>query len=79
VPKTKLIQKKQKEEIELLKQKYPRGKKVRLIFMDFDEPVKRGTFGKIYGIDDLGQIIVEWECGSEISLIPEKDEFEIIN
>jgi hypothetical protein len=33
----------------------------------------------LYGIDDLGQIIVEWECGSEISLIPEKDEFEIIN
>jgi hypothetical protein len=66
-----------KEVIEQLKEKYPRGSKIRLIFMrDSLYPVARGTLGKVVCIDDLGQIEMIWDCGSEASLIPYLDRFE---
>ncbi len=72
------MNKPEQEEIKKLKDKYQKGTNVKLIWMEFEEPLRYGTIGKIMGIDSLGQIIVEWECGSELSLIPELDEFEII-
>jgi hypothetical protein len=72
------IKKPQQDEVKQLKDKYKKGQRVRLIRMDYEEPVKSGTLGIIFGIDDLGQIIVEWDCGSELSLIPEVDEFQLI-
>jgi hypothetical protein len=77
-PKIIPIKKPKKEERDLLRDKYPKGKRIRLLWMECDEPVRYGTLGTIYGVDDLGQIIVEWDCGSELSLIPEVDEFEFI-
>lgn len=72
------IKKPQQDEVKQLKDKYKKGQRVRLIRMDYEEPVNSGTLGIIFGIDDLGQIIVEWDCGSELALIPELDEFEIL-
>jgi hypothetical protein len=65
-------------EIDNLKRKYLKGMRVRLICMKYEEPVVSGTFGTIYGIDNLGQIIMEWECGSELALVPDLDEFELV-
>ncbi len=75
---TKAIKKPHEDELKALKVKYPRGKRLRLIYMCYDEPVKRGTVGTICGVDDLGQIVMEWDCGSELALIPEIDKFEFL-
>ena len=72
------INKPQKDEMTLLREKYKKGTRIKLIKMSYEEPVNSGTLGTIYGIDDLGQIIIEWDCGSELSLIPKLDEFEIL-
>jgi len=55
------------------------GDWVRLIHMDDMNGVPDGTYGQIYYIDDIGNIIVKWENGSSLALIPDIDEFEIIS
>jgi len=56
------------------------GMRVKLIFMD--DPytsLKEGTEGTIDYIDDMGQIHVNWDNGSRLALIPEEDQFTILN
>lgn len=55
------------------------GKRVKLVRME--DPytnLKRGDIGTIEGEDDLGHIYVIWDNNSRLSLIPEVDEFEIL-
>ena len=37
-----------------------------------------GTMGEVMGVDDAGQILVRWETGSSLSLIPSVDSFRIM-
>jgi hypothetical protein len=55
------------------------GKRIRLIKMD-DEytDLTENSLGTIKGVDDMGHILVRWDNGSSLSIIPEVDEFEII-
>ncbi len=53
--------------------------RVRLVRME--DPytnLKNGDEGTIEGSDGLGHILVKWDNGSTLNLIPEIDEFEII-
>jgi hypothetical protein len=54
------------------------GKRVKLIKMDDPFPLKPNEMGTVKKVDDIGQIHVNWDCGSSLSLIPEKDIFEIM-
>ena len=38
-----------------------------------------GTRGTVKGVDDAGQIMVRWDTGSGLSLIPGVDRFKIVN
>ena len=66
-----------KERIAALRKYYPRGTKVKLLAMDDPQAPQTGTMGEILGVDDAGQIIVRWETGSSLSLIPSVDSFRI--
>ena len=67
-----------REQIALLRERYRKGTKVRLISMgDFQAPPP-GTIGEISGVDDAGSVMVRWETGSSLSLIPGEDRFEIV-
>ena len=66
-------------EIQRLRQIYPSGTKIRLIEMD--DPyshLKPGEIGTVMHIDDMGQIHMWWESGSNLALIPDVDRFEIV-
>ena len=66
------------EEIKEIENKYRPGSKVKLVKMyDLYAPPK-GTIGIIQGVDGAGNILVNWENGSSLSLISIIDEFEII-
>jgi hypothetical protein len=55
------------------------GKRVRLIRMeDPYTKLKSGDEGLVTGVDDLSQIMVKWDDGSSLSLIPDLDEYEIL-
>lgn len=66
------------EEVREIENKYRPGSKVKLVKMyDLYAPPK-GTIGIIQGVDGAGNILVNWESNSSLSLISGIDEFEII-
>ena len=55
------------------------GKRIKLIHMeDKYTNLKEGDEGTIKGVDGIGQIMVKWDNGSSLSIIPEIDKFEIL-
>jgi len=67
-----------KERIAALRKYYPRGTKVKLLAMDDPQAPPVGTLGEILGVDDAAQLLVRWETGSSLSLIPGVDSFRIM-
>lgn len=55
------------------------GKRIRMNHMEDMLPVPDGTEGNITGVDDLGQIQVQWDNGSTLSVIDEIDDYEILD
>ena len=66
-----------KEQIAALRERYPHGTRVELLGMDDPQAPQTGTMGEILGVDDAGQLLVRWETGSSLSLIPGVDSFRI--
>ena len=66
-----------REQIAALRERYPYGTKVELLSMDDPQAPPMGTMGEILGVDDAGQLLVRWETGSSLSLIPSVDSFRI--
>ena len=65
-------------ELASLRRTYPKGTTVRLLAMDDIQAPPVGAKGEVRGVDDAGSILVRWENGSSLSLIPGADEFEIL-
>ena len=56
------------------------GKRVRLIKMNDDpNPIEPGTEGTIKYVDGMKQLIVDWDNGRSLSLLPDVDEYIILN
>ncbi len=64
--------------IQEIKKKYKKGTKIKLIKMYDIQAVPPNTIGIVDHIDDIGTIHINWENGSSLGLIEDKDEFEII-
>ena len=67
-----------REQIAALREQYPRGTKVELLGMDDPQAPPTGTRGEVMGVDDAGQLLVRWEIGSSLSLIPVVDSLRIV-
>jgi len=67
-----------REEVEELRKELL-GKCIKLIKMYDDFAVEPGTVGKVRLVDDIGNIHINWENGSKLALIPNHDEYEIID
>ncbi len=66
------------EEIEELGNQYT-GKRIKVLEMPKDpHPVPTGTEGTCLMVDGAGQLIMKWDNGSTLSLLPGVDKFEII-
>ena len=52
------------------------GKRIKMIFMEDSEPIEPGTMGTVIKMNNY-QIIVKWDNGRSLSVIPEEDQFEI--
>lgn len=68
-----------KEKLEMLRKMYPAGTKVCLDAMEGEKQMESGLKGKVILVDDAGQIIVHWENGSSLSLIPGADRFHKVS
>ena len=66
------------EEVERLRERYPKGTRV-VLTTPFDDPYAKQTAGDratVEIVDDLGQLVCRWDCGSSLSLIPGEDELK---
>lgn len=67
------------KDVNKIKAMYPKGTRIKLQHMnDPYHPVPDGTMGTVKHIDDAGQIHMYWDNGSGLALIPEADDFEIV-
>ena len=67
------------DELEQLRRRYPSGTRVRLNHMDDAAPVPQGTEGTVLCVDDAGQLLMQWDNGRSLALVPGIDSFEVIN
>lgn len=58
---------------EILKEQYPAGTRIMLKRMDDIQAPPFGTLGTVQGVDGIGNILVQWDSGSTLS-VTEVDE-----
>ena len=59
------------EKLRYLRAHYAAGSRVRLIRMDdpYRPDLKAGAMGTVIDVDDAGNILVKWDCGSSLSVL----------
>ena len=57
-----------RETVKRMRQEYPRGCRVVLVRMDDIQAPPVGTEGTVFGVDDIGSIMVRWDNGSTLSV-----------
>lgn len=67
-----------REQVAALRKRYPEGTKIELIEMDEEKNPPPGTIGTVIAVDDSGQLMMRWETGSTLSLIPGVDSFKVV-
>ena len=65
------------EKKEELKRKFPVGTRIKLIsLVNFEPNLPDGTLGTVKGHDDQPALLMQWDNGSSLSLLPyEGDKF----
>ena len=67
------------KEVKKIKEMYSKGTRIRLNHMDDPyHPVADGALGTVEHVDDAGQIHMKWDDGGCLALVPDEDDFEII-
>lgn len=66
------------DKIEAMRQRYPKGTRVRLENMSGETHMPPGMEGDVFLVDDAAQIHVQWDNGSTLALIPGEDSFSVI-
>ena len=64
-----------RETVERLRREYPAGTRVELVLMDDCQAPPVGTHGTVLGVDDTGSLLMKWDNGSALALIPGEDSF----
>jgi hypothetical protein len=68
-----------KEQLQALQLRYSPGARIELVRMDDPAALPLGTRGTVAGIDDIGDIIVGWDNGSSLNVVPEVDRIRKIS
>ena len=61
--------------LEQLRTSFPAGTRIVLIEMNDPQAPPSGTQGTVRGVDDIGDILVAWDTGGSLNLIPGIDRF----
>lgn len=57
------------DQLQRLRESYPRGTRVELIQMDDAQAPPMGTHGTVTGVDDTGSLMVDWDNGSSLNVL----------
>jgi hypothetical protein len=61
-----------------LRREYPAGARVQLLQMNDVQAPPLGTKGTVYGVDDIGSIMVKWDNGSQLNVVYSIDSCKVI-
>ena len=65
--------------VKFLKEQYPKGTRIRLNSVsDLYAPLEPGTEGSVEMVDDAGQLLMKWDNGRTLALIPGEDSFSVL-
>lgn len=65
--------------IEAVKRRYPPGTRIQLHHMsDPYAPIESGMRGTVTAVDDIGDLLMKWDNGRTLALIPGEDSFSIL-
>jgi hypothetical protein len=68
-----------KERLERLRKQYPAGSRVQLLWMDDVQAPPTGTKGIVWGVDDTGSIMIQWDNGSSLNVVYGIDSCKVID
>lgn len=57
-----------RDQLQRLREAYPKGSRVELVQMDDPQAPPTGTHGTVIGVDDIGSIMVDWDNGCGLSV-----------
>lgn len=67
-----------REQIQRYKELYPEGTLIQLDHMEDPYPVPAGMVGEVVAVDDGGNVQVRWQNGRTLAVIPEADQFHVV-
>ena len=67
-----------REQIQRYREMYPEGTLIQLDHMNDPYPVPAGTVGEVVAVDDGGNVQVRWQNGRTLAVIPEADQFHVV-
>lgn len=62
-----------REIVEQIRKQYTPGCRVKLIRMNDIQAPPIGSLGTVIGVDDIGSVMVEWDCGSSLNVVYGED------
>lgn len=62
------------ETVRRVREQYPAGTRVELLQMDDPQAPPIGTKGTVWGVDDTGSLLVDWDSDSHLNVIYGVDE-----
>lgn len=61
------------EIVEMVRNQYPKGTRVKLIKMNDEQAPPIGTLGTVIGVDDTASIMVSWDNGCGLHVVYGED------
>lgn len=65
-------------QVEQIKKKYPVGTRIELDHMEGERDMPDGLRGTVEHVDDQGQLHMKWDNGRSLAVVPNADDFHIL-
>ena len=62
-----------REIVNQVKADYPKGTRVKLVYMDDSQAPPVGTLGTVKSVDDMATIHIRWDNGSSLGAVYDED------
>ena len=72
------ISSKMERDREKYRQMYPKGTRVKLVYMDDVQAPPVGTLGTVREVDDAATVHINWDNGSSLGAVLDVDKIEIV-